>query len=613
MVAADGLNDLETNVKRAALLQKWEKRIREQVAIKRNKNTTKTQIGKIADEEAMELRHQGVVEDNQNDPDIVENQASAACDYSYIVYDEVMNIRFTAHEMWNLISDQRIVPEDTDPFFIIHFNWKDGEFNNIRWLDWNGNSRKGEYEPVPSVPPRFSERLQQLYRDKLGQSLKYWEEKQKPFLKKRKTLGFEDYEDLENDSFSRSTMDQFIDQSDYDQDNLGRLYDLLIEAPQTDIDSHQSLTSINVVDQNFTGFSGTQMRTLALRLFPGSGIREDEDWGDKDNDDEEDEEYEISEESEEGDGDYDDGGEEGDEIEEVKKIEEEVDDENAYKIFGDSVDIDLDWKIDVDLNILDDLYERYQAAWRESLPDKDPRKRRLKKKPNKKMEIETVGLEEENEDDDLGEEESVMEFEESKVNLNHGSARLDDESKAPAVLMEAIEEEAETAVQFIDPTIFRTSFNGEVPASIADLLFSAITYKPEPKPKKKRRTKAKEDRNIDDKKPRPGRRPRHTAEKTTKNPQKKGSKDKTGEAKNNTETVQKRSSKKIHKEGNGSDQLRRRRGRSTTKDTNASGLQKKLEYKKAAGAIVTGEKGTTKEIKGEDEGEKGPEKRTKRN
>ncbi|KAH7154577.1 hypothetical protein DER46DRAFT_664289 [Fusarium sp. MPI-SDFR-AT-0072] len=86
-----------------------------------------------------------------------EAAASAQFDYEYVSYDDVMNLRFAAHEMWNLICDQGIVPISQDPFFIVHFRWVDALFRPVECLGMDGNPK--DYKPEPSVPPRYSQRL----------------------------------------------------------------------------------------------------------------------------------------------------------------------------------------------------------------------------------------------------------------------------------------------------------------------------------------------------------------------------------------------------------------------------------------------------------------------
>ncbi|KAL5591327.1 hypothetical protein FOVSG1_010216 [Fusarium oxysporum f. sp. vasinfectum] len=82
-----------------------------------------------------------------------EAAASAQFDYEYVSYYNVMNLRFAAHEMWNLICDQGIVSVPQDPFFIVHFRWVDAVFRPVEYLGMDGNPK--DYKPESSVPPRY--------------------------------------------------------------------------------------------------------------------------------------------------------------------------------------------------------------------------------------------------------------------------------------------------------------------------------------------------------------------------------------------------------------------------------------------------------------------------
>ncbi|RKL34095.1 hypothetical protein BFJ72_g9582 [Fusarium proliferatum] len=112
-----------------------------------------------------------------------EATASTQLDYVDITQDDVMNIRFGGHEMWNSICNQGVVPAPIDPFFIVHFSWVDAVFQPVEYLGRDGNPK--DYKPEPSVPPRHSKRPP---RNKTAQKQKIVV----PRLTKSKTLKMEE-------------------------------------------------------------------------------------------------------------------------------------------------------------------------------------------------------------------------------------------------------------------------------------------------------------------------------------------------------------------------------------------------------------------------------------
>ncbi|KAF5602070.1 uncharacterized protein FSUBG_7905 [Fusarium subglutinans] len=87
---------------------------------------------------------------------------STQIDYTDTIHDDVMNIRFGAHEMWSHICNQGVVPAHIDPFFIVHFRWVNAVFEQVEYLGRDGSPKV--YEPEPSVPLRQS--LRQLAKKK---------------------------------------------------------------------------------------------------------------------------------------------------------------------------------------------------------------------------------------------------------------------------------------------------------------------------------------------------------------------------------------------------------------------------------------------------------------
>ncbi|KAF5664050.1 hypothetical protein FDENT_12978 [Fusarium denticulatum] len=164
---------------RAKALKYWKKKILQQAAILDGENPTDYQVEKRAGIELLELRHMPLPDEEEGPKptdnaiqEVKENptqeeegkkeepSASTQFDCEYIAYDDVMNLRFAGHEMWNLICNQGIVPADIDPFFIVHFSWVNGDFQTVECLGRDGHHK--DYKPEPSVPPRYSQRLRDL-------------------------------------------------------------------------------------------------------------------------------------------------------------------------------------------------------------------------------------------------------------------------------------------------------------------------------------------------------------------------------------------------------------------------------------------------------------------
>ncbi|KAF5588625.1 hypothetical protein FPANT_6543, partial [Fusarium pseudoanthophilum] len=182
---------------RANALKVWKKRILQQAVILEEKNLTEYQIEQQAKKELeamMENIHKNkptmAVEEekDQRKQEQIEEEAvaSAQFDYEYVSYDDVMNLRFAGHEMWNLICDQGIVPATQDPFFIVHFRWVDAKFRPVVCLDMDGKPK--DYKPEPSVPRRYSQRLQDIREAKRQKILDLLVTKAKELEIKEKSL-----------------------------------------------------------------------------------------------------------------------------------------------------------------------------------------------------------------------------------------------------------------------------------------------------------------------------------------------------------------------------------------------------------------------------------------
>ncbi|QGJ00604.1 hypothetical protein CEK26_002048 [Fusarium fujikuroi] len=190
----------QKHLDRAKALKAWKTKILQQAAILDGKNPTNYQVEKkvaaewvemldnvkwnmpSSDEEEEPKTDNSIQEEKETQTqkeEAEEATASTQLDYVDITQDDVMNIRFGGHEMWNGICSQGVVPAPIDPFFIVHFSWVDAVFQPVEYLGGDGNPK--DYKPEPSVPPRHSKRPP---RNKTAQKQKIVD----PRLTKSKTL-----------------------------------------------------------------------------------------------------------------------------------------------------------------------------------------------------------------------------------------------------------------------------------------------------------------------------------------------------------------------------------------------------------------------------------------
>ncbi|KLO90536.1 uncharacterized protein LW93_10954 [Fusarium fujikuroi] len=190
----------QKHLDRAKALKAWKTKILQQAAILDGKNPTNYQVEKkvaaewvemldnvkwnmpSSDEEEEPKTDNSIQEEKETQTqkeEAEEATASTQLDYVDITQDDVMNIRFGGHEMWNGICSQGVVPAPIDPFFIVHFSWVDAVFQPVEYLGRDGNPK--DYKPEPSVPPRHSKRPP---RNKTAQKQKIVD----PRLAKSKTL-----------------------------------------------------------------------------------------------------------------------------------------------------------------------------------------------------------------------------------------------------------------------------------------------------------------------------------------------------------------------------------------------------------------------------------------
>ncbi|KAF5689353.1 hypothetical protein FCIRC_1457 [Fusarium circinatum] len=164
----------QKNLDRSKALKAWKKKILRQAAILDDKSPSDYQVDKKVAAELQEMRTMpSYDEEEDSEPDNAiqeekksrtkkkggqeeETTASTQIDYVDITHDDVMNIRFGAHEMWNRICNQGVVPTHIDPFFIVHFRWVNAVFEKVECLGRDGNPK--DYKPEPSVPLRHSQR-----------------------------------------------------------------------------------------------------------------------------------------------------------------------------------------------------------------------------------------------------------------------------------------------------------------------------------------------------------------------------------------------------------------------------------------------------------------------
>ncbi|KLP16647.1 Uncharacterized protein LW94_7662 [Fusarium fujikuroi] len=293
----------EKRLKRAKGLKAWKKKIRQQEIIEGGHNPTDYRVKAKANTELIELldiveRHipknkkqpksvsafeeeEEEEEEEEDDYDLAideekdkkeeEAAASAQFDYDYVSYDDVMNLRFSGIEMWNLICNQGIVLETEDPFFIIHFSWDNGKFRGVKCLGMgmDGFERKN-YKTEPLVPRRYSNRLAVIKEAQKQRMIKLLNQKAEELKmaeeSKRKGLFY-------TDSGRGKDQDNDIDFSGFELIDKYNTQDF----KKQNVFTHISQSNVSTTRKNFTGtglggFSTRPLGNISLQVNISPGI-----------------------------------------------------------------------------------------------------------------------------------------------------------------------------------------------------------------------------------------------------------------------------------------------------------------------------------------------------